>query len=68
MADIEYITSSTSLSTYDDKEETVKKRLEVFHEQADALKSYYKSTGKLFIVDGTKAPDTVFAECRHLSV
>ena len=26
----------------DDKEETVKKRLEVFHEQADALKSYYK--------------------------
>ena len=32
----------------DDKEETVKKRLEVFHEQADALKSYYKNTGKLF--------------------
>lgn len=50
----------------DDKEETVKKRLEVFHEQADALKSYYKSTGKLFIVDGTKAPDTVFVEIEEI--
>lgn len=50
----------------DDKEETVKKRLEVFHEQADALKSYYKNTGKLFIVDGTKTPETVFAEIEEL--
>ncbi len=50
----------------DDKEETVKKRLEVFHGQADALKSYYKSTGKLFIVDGTKAPETVFAEIEEI--
>lgn len=46
----------------DDKEETVKKRLEVFHEQADALKSYYKSSGRLFIVDGTKSPDEVFKD------
>ena len=50
----------------DDKEETVKKRLEVFHEQADALKSYYKNTGKLFIVDGTKTPETVFAKIEEL--
>lgn len=50
----------------DDKEETVKKRLEVFHEQADALKSYYKNTGKLYIVDGTKTPETVFAEIEEL--
>ena len=50
----------------DDKEETVKKRLEVFHEQADALKSYYKNTGKLFIVDGTKTPETVFAEIEEI--
>lgn len=46
----------------DDKEETVKKRLEVFHEQADSLKSYYKSSGRLFIVDGTKSPDEVFKD------
>lgn len=46
----------------DDKEETVKKRLEVFHEQADALKAYYKSSGRLFIVDGTKSPDEVFKD------
>ena len=50
----------------DDKEETVKKRLEVFHEQADSLKSYYKNTGKLFIVDGTKKPETVFAEIEEI--
>lgn len=50
----------------DDKEETVKKRLEVFHEQADALKSYYKNTGKLFIVDGTKTPEIVFAEIEEI--
>lgn len=46
----------------DDKEETVKKRLEVFHEQADSIKSYYKDSGKLFIIDGTKTPDLVFKE------
>ena len=44
----------------DDKEETVKKRLAVFHEQAEMLKSFYKSTGKLHIIDGTKKPDEVF--------
>lgn len=50
----------------DDKEETVKKRLEVFHEQSDALKSYYKSSGRLFIVDGTKSPEEVFKEIEEI--
>lgn len=44
----------------DDKEETVKKRLDVFHKQADTLKDFYKNTGKLHVVDGTKTPAEVF--------
>lgn len=50
----------------DDKEEIVKKRLEVFHSQVDSLKTYYKSTGKLFIVDGVKAPEAVFKEIEEI--
>ena len=50
----------------DDKEETVKKRLEVFHEQAESIKSYYKDSGKLFLIDGTKTPDLVFKEIEGL--
>lgn len=50
----------------DDKEETVKKRLSTFHEQAEVLKSYYRATGKLFIVDGMKSPNHVYDEIRKI--
>lgn len=50
----------------DDKEETVAKRLAVFHEQADALKNYYKQTGRLFVVDGMKSPDKVYETIKGL--
>lgn len=50
----------------DDKEETVAKRLAIFHEQADALKNYYKQTGKLFVVDGMKSPDKVYDTIKGL--
>lgn len=50
----------------DDKEETVIKRLTVFHEQAEALKNYYKQTGKLFLVDGMKSPDKVYETIKGL--
>lgn len=36
----------------DDKQETIKKRLEVYHEVTEPLKEYYKSRNKLFIVVG----------------
>lgn len=50
----------------DDKEETVKKRLAVFHEQADALKTYYKQTGKLFVIDGMRSPEAVYGQIKEL--
>lgn len=36
----------------DDKPETVRARLQVYHEQTEPLKDYYAKTGKLRIVEG----------------
>ncbi len=44
----------------DDKPETVKKRLGVYHEQTQPLIDYYTKAGVLHTVDGTKDPDEVF--------
>lgn len=46
----------------DDREETVKSRLEVYSEQTAPLIEYYKEQGKLFTVSGMGSPDDVFAE------
>lgn len=45
----------------DDKEETVKARLEVYEKQTAPLVDYYRATGKLVDVDGNKTIDEVFA-------
>ena len=37
----------------DDKPETVKKRLDVYHDQTQPLIDYYKNEGVLAEVDGT---------------
>ena len=43
----------------DDEPETVKNRLNVYHEQTEPLKDFYKSCGKLIIVKGQdKVEDT----------
>lgn len=44
----------------DDKPETVKKRLGVYHEQTQPLIDFYSKKGVLKEVDGTVAPDDVF--------
>lgn len=46
----------------DDKPETVKNRLNVYHEQTQPLIDYYKGQDILVTVDGTKAMDEVFAD------
>ena len=46
----------------DDKPETVKKRLDVYHEQTQPLIDYYKSEGILRGVDGTLDIEDVFSE------
>ena len=45
----------------DDKPETVKKRLDVYHEQTQPLIDYYKAKGILKEVDGTVDMKDVFA-------
>ena len=45
----------------DDKPETVKKRLDVYHEQTQPLIDYYKESGVLKDVDGTVDLEDVFA-------
>lgn len=44
----------------DDKPETVKKRLDVYHSQTQPLIDYYTKRGKLVEVDGTQNVDAVF--------
>ncbi|MCR5502559.1 MAG: adenylate kinase [Lachnospiraceae bacterium] len=46
----------------DDKEETVKNRLKVYHEQTQPLIDYYEKEGALKNVDGTKPMEEVFAD------
>lgn len=46
----------------DDKPETVKKRLNVYHEQTQPLIDYYTKAGALVEVDGTKDIEVVFQD------
>ncbi len=48
----------------DDKEETVKHRLEVFHDQTKPLVAHYEKKGLLRRFDGTRAPDEVNGHIR----
>lgn len=45
----------------DDNEETVRNRLEVYRRQTAPLIEYYRPSGKLVDIDGTKSPEEVFA-------
>lgn len=46
----------------DDKPETVLKRLSVYHEQTQPLIDYYREKNILRTVDGTRDPETAFAD------
>lgn len=46
----------------DDKPETVKKRLDVYHDQTQPLIEYYEKSGVLKNIDGTQDIDVVFHE------
>ncbi len=43
----------------DDKEETVKKRLDVYHAQTEPLIAYYRNQGKILDIDGVGAVEEV---------
>lgn len=46
----------------DDKEETVRNRLRVYHEKTAPLVEYYQKQGKLYSIDGTKPVEEVRQE------
>ncbi len=50
----------------DDKPETVKKRLEVYHQQTQPLIDFYQSRDCLVRVDGTKDVEEVFLSILEL--
>lgn len=50
----------------DDKPETVKKRLDVYHAQTQPLIDYYKKQGILVNVDGTRNMDDIFADIAEI--
>ena len=53
----------------DDNEETVKNRINVYHEQTEPIKEYYEKTGKLVIADGKeKLEDTTKAVAQALGL
>jgi adenylate kinase len=48
----------------DDKEETIRRRLEVYHTQTEPLIDYYDRAGLLRRFDGRRSPDEVHARIR----
>ena len=48
----------------DDKEETIRRRLEVYHAQTEPLIDYYDEIGLLRRFDGTRSADEVHAHVR----
>jgi adenylate kinase len=45
----------------DDREETIRERLRVFHENTEPVETYYQDKGLLRSLDGSASPDDVFA-------
>ncbi len=46
----------------DDREDVIKKRLQVYHSQTLPLIEYYKKKNKLFVVDASKSPEDVYKD------
>ncbi|GHU49450.1 adenylate kinase [Clostridia bacterium] len=50
----------------DDYEETVRNRIQVYHEQSETLADYYRAEGLLVEVDGMKEPCDVFSDIQRV--
>jgi len=50
----------------DDKAETIANRLKVYHSQTEPIKGFYRTKGVLKEVDGSGAPDQVFARVKGI--
>ncbi len=52
----------------DDQPETIRARIQVFHEQTAPVIDYYAGTGTLQRIDGNKDPEAIYAEIVSVSV
>jgi adenylate kinase len=50
----------------DDKEEVIRKRLDVYHEQTEPLIEYYKKQNKLYIIDASNSVEKVYKEIKSV--
>lgn len=60
------VTGEPLIQRDDDNPATLVKRLEVYHQQTKPLLDYYGGQGKLYIVDASKPPSTVWESVRGL--
>lgn len=54
------VTGEPLIQRDDDKEDAIRNRLKVYHDQTAPLVSYYEQKGNLVTVDASPAPDAVF--------
>lgn len=54
------------LQRSDDKEETARKRLQVYQEQTSPLLNYYDNVGILYSIDGNRDPKEVFTDLQKV--
>lgn len=50
----------------DDKEEVIRKRLDVYRKETEPLVEFYRKRGLLKVVDGSKGKDKIFGEIRGI--
>jgi adenylate kinase len=50
----------------DDNPEAIKKRLEIYHDEVEPLKEYYKPRDIVKIIDGTKKIEKIFTEISEI--
>lgn len=50
----------------DDTEVTINNRLEIYHNQTSALKTFYKKFDNLYILDGVGDPDQIFERVKGI--
>jgi adenylate kinase len=60
------VDEATLVQRDDDREETVRRRLEVYHDQTEPLVAYYEERGLLQRLDGTLSPPAVQEHIRAM--
>ncbi len=59
------VTGEDLIQRDDDNENTVRNRLNTYHEQTSPLVDYYTKKGVLVSIDGMQSPDDVYAQIRN---